>query len=465
MKRLYLLALAVGLTLQAGAQSKKGGIDASMLREIQQGYQGTAADKAIRNAIGSLDINKLAVNQENQKPMDTHFSVEVPTKGISNQKQSGRCWLFSGLNVMRSKAIAKYGLPDFQYSQCYTFFWDQLEKSNLFLQGIIDTRNKPMDDMMVDWLFRNPIGDGGTFCGVADLVTKYGLVPEEVMPESRSANATSQMSKILRLKLREDGLRLRQMSEAGKSVSDLEAEKKEMLKTVYRILVLNLGVPPTSFDFARKNAKGEVVEVEHHTPMTFLQKYGDTGVLTDYVMLMNDPSREYYKVYQIDFDRHVYDGQDWTYLNLPMDEIKQIAIASLKEKNSMYFSCDVNQSLDRPRGLADLKNYDYESLFGTTFGMNKKERIQTHASGSTHAMCLMAVDLDAQGKPTKWKVENSWGKDTGVGGYLIMTDEWFDEYMFRLVVGKKYLTAKQLDLWKQKPIMLPAWDPMYLWDE
>ena len=203
------------------------------------------------------------------------------------------------------------------------------------------------------------------------------------------------------------------------------------------------------------------VETEHHTPMSFLKKYGDENLLSNYVMVMNDPTREYYKCYEIDYDRHRYDGKNWTYVNLPVEEIKEMAIASLKDSTMMYFSCDVGKFLNSERGLLDVKNYDYGSLMGTTFGMDKKQRIQTFSSGSSHAMTLMAVDLDKDGKPVKWMVENSWGAASGYRGHLIMTDEWFDEYMFRLVLETKYVPAKVMDLFKQKPVRLPAWDPMF----
>lgn len=443
------------------AQDGKGGISDVMLKQIQQSYQGTASDKAIRNAISNNDIRKLAVNLDNQKGMDTNFSIKVDSKGITDQKSSGRCWLFTGLNVMRAKALAGYGFPSFEFSQIYPFFWDQLEKSNLFLQGIIDTSDKPLSDKTVEWLFKNPLSDGGTYTGVADIVTKYGLVPKEAMPETNSSESTSRMANLISLKLKEYGLQLRDMAAKGTKTAALEKEKTAMLGTIYRMLALNLGVPPTEFDFVRKDAKGNPVETEHHTPMSFLDKYGDKQLLTNYVMLMNDPSREYYKCYEIDYDRHRYDGKNWTYVNLPIEDIKDMAIASLKDSTMMYFSCDVGKFLDSDRGLLDVKNYDYESLMGTSFGMDKKQRIETFSSGSSHAMTLMAVDLNKEGEPVKWMVENSWGAGSGYQGHLIMTDEWFNEYMFRLVVENKYVPAKIMELFKQKPIRLPAWDPMF----
>ncbi|WP_302788531.1 C1 family peptidase [Phocaeicola coprophilus] len=462
MKKHITLACLAALTLTVQAQ--QGGISNEMLKQIQSSYKNTSADKAIRNAIGGTDIRKLSLNQENQQGLDTDFSIKVESKGITDQQSSGRCWLFTGLNVMRAKAIARYNLPSLEFSQAYSFFWDQLEKSNLFLQGVIDTAKEPMSNQTVEWLFKHPLSDGGTFTGVADIVSKYGLVPKEVMPETYSSEHTSQMSSLIGLKLKEYGLELRESVQKGMDVKKIEARKTEMLETVYRILVLNLGVPPTEFDYVRKDVKGNPVETEHHTPMSFLEKYGDKNLLTNYVMVMNDPSREYYKCYEIDFDRHRYDGKNWTYVNLPVEEIKKMAIASLKDSTRMYFSSDVTQ-LDSKRGLLDVNNYDFGSLLGTTFGMDKKQRIQTFASMSAHAMTLMAVDLDENGKPKKWMVENSWGAQSGYKGHLIMTDEWFNEYMFRLVLETKYVPKKVLDIFKQKPVRLPAWDPMFAPEE
>lgn len=460
---IWVAALALGLASPAIAQENKGSISPQMLEKIKQSYQGTPADKAIRNAIGTNDIRKLTLNQEKQKTVDNHFSIKVDSKGITDQQSSGRCWLFTGLNVMRAKAIAKYDLPMFEFSQVYSFFWDQLEKSNLFLQAIIDTGDKPLDDQTVEWLLKHPLSDGGTFTGVADIVGKYGLVPKEAMPETYSSEHTGMMASLLSLKLKEYALELREMKAQGAKGNDLESRKADMLSTIYRMLVLNLGEPPAEFDFVRKDAKGNPVATEHHTPMSFLEKYGDTHLLDNYVMVMNDPSREYYKCYEIAYDRHRYDGHNWRYVNIPIDDLKEMAIASLKDSTMLYYSCDITQ-LDSKRGVMDMDTYDYGSLFNTTFGMDKKERIQTFSSGSAHAMTLMAVDLGQDGKPKKWMVENSWGQGAN-DGHLIITDRWFDEYTFRLVVEKKYVTKKVQEALNQEPVQLPAWDPMFAGEE
>lgn len=457
MKKNIMLACLMAMAL--GAQAQQGGITQDMLNQIKSSYKHTPADKAIYNAMAETSIAVLAKNHENLANFDTNFTNKVVSHGITDQQQSGRCWLFTGLNVLRAQMMAKYGLDEMEFSQNYCFFYDQLEKANLFLQGIIDTREKPMDDKMVEWLFRNPISDGGQFTGISDVIGKYGVVPSSVMPETYSSENTSQIARLVGLKLREFGLQLRDEAAKGVKVSALEAKKTEMLSTVYRMLALAFGEPVERFTWTMNG------ETKEYTPQSFYQEYLGNDLTNNYVMLMNDPSREYYKCYEIDFDRHVYDGKNWTYVNLPVEDIKAMAIESIKDSTMMYFSCDVAKFLDSKRGTLDLKNLDYESLMGTTFGMNKKQRVQTFASGSSHAMTLMAVDLDKDGKPKKWMVENSWGAEAGYKGHLIMTDEWFDEYMFRLVVEKKYVPEKVLNILKQKPIRLPAWDPMFAPEE
>ena len=456
MKKTVLLALAMCAALSLQAQ-QKGSISSEMLKEIEDSYVSTPADKAIRNALNTTSIAVLAENADNAAMIDTHFSDRVRTKGITDQKSSGRCWLFTGLNVLRAAAIDKWDLGEFQFSQSYCFFYDQLEKANLFLQAVIDTRELPFEDREVDWLFSNPLSDGGTFTGVADLVTKYGLVPASAMPESYIANNTSAFTTQLKILLRKDGLQLRsEFPEVKKKnlPAHLESLKTDMLKEIYRLLVLAYGKPPKEFVWKDRN----------YTPQSFYQELLGYDLKGNYVMLMNDPCREYGKVYEIQYDRHLYDGQNWLYVNLPIERIKEMAIASIKANTAMYFSCDVAKFLDRKKGIADLDNFDYESLLGVDLSMDKKQRVMTHSSGSSHAMTLIAVDLK-DGKPCKWMVENSWGAASGYKGNIIMTDEWFDEYMFRLVVERRFVPEDVLKMLEQKPVQLPCWDPMFLGEE
>lgn len=453
-------------TKASPASAPTGGITTEMMQQMKKSYAGTASDKALRNILVTNSPAKLALNYENATAFDSHFSNKVESKAITDQKSSGRCWMFTGMNVLRNKAIRQYGLPaDFQFSQAYLFFYDQLEKSNLFLQAIIDTYKLPLDSKEVEWLLKNPIGDGGQFTGVANLIDKYGLVPAEAMPETFNTNNTSSISSLLALKLREDALLLRELAaKKGVTPITLQEKKTEMLGTIYRMLALTMGEPPAQFTWQQKNAKGEIVSTESYTPKSFYEKFAKTD-FSKYFMVMNDPTREYYKVYEIQYDRHVYDGQNWRYLNLPMEDIAPMCIASIKDSTMMYFSCDVGKFLNRDKGFMDVNNYDYASLFGTTFGMDKRQRVSTFASGSSHAMTLCAVDLDKDGKPIKWMVENSWGSSYGYQGFLIMTNDWFNEYMFRVVLEEKYIPANIRAMMDQKPIMLPAWDPMFAPEE
>lgn len=456
----FFIGLLLCSTTTVFASNPTGGIDSKMMERLRASYQNTPSDKALSNALRATDIDVLATNADNKNNFDDNFSHRVKSKGITNQKSSGRCWLFTGLNTLRSQMMEEHNLPNLELSQNYNFFFDQLEKSNLFLQEIINTANLPMDDRKVEFLFKNPVSDGGQFTGLSDNLLKYGVVPKSAMVETYSSSATSKLGRSLRRKLREDGLKLRRMKANGASANELEATKEHMLSEVYRMLALTLGVPPTEFTWTRKDKDGKVVSTKTYTPQSFYKEFAGNDLQNNYVMLMNDPTREYYKLYEIDLDRHVYDGKNWTYVNLPVEDIKAMAIASIKDGKMMYFSCDVNKFLDRENGTLDLNNYDYDSLFGVKFGMDKADRIRSFDSSSSHAMTLVAVDLDDAGKPKKWLVENSWGSGAN-DGHLIMTDNWFDEYMFRLVVDKKYVPANILSILKQQPTLLPPTDPMF----
>ncbi|MDD7317595.1 MAG: C1 family peptidase [Prevotella sp.] len=463
--RLLVPVLAVAFSHTAMAQSNDGGISTDMLNRIVKTQGGNPADKAIFNAMAGNNIDNLARSYMSNAETDTHFSVETMAQSISDQKSSGRCWMFSGFNVLRANFAKRTDSLRVEFSHDYLFFYDQLEKANLFLQGVIDTGKLPIDDPKVQFFFKSPIADGGTFCGVADLTEKYGLVPKSVMPETFSADNTSKMRSLLMSKLREQGLQLRDMVKQGKNKKQIKEEKTKMLGVVYRILSLTLGNPPQQFTYAFKNKDGKTVGTPRtYTPQEFYREVVGESLNGTFIMVMNDPRHEYHKTYEVEYDRHTYDGHNWVYLNLPMEEIASLAIASLKDGHKMYSSYDVGKQLDRKNGLLALDNFDYESLLGTTFPMNKAQRISTFDSGSTHAMTLSAVDLDADGKPVKWKVENSWGPDYGHKGCLIMTNDWFNEYMFRLVVDKKYVPENLIKEAQQKPVMLTPDDPLFAED-
>ena len=437
-KNVILFGAMLMMASSAMAQSSQGGIRNATLQQIVKAQNGSA-NKALFNAIANNNIDDLVKNPANQAPVDTHFSIETPKQSIHNQKSSGRCWMFSGFNVLRSNFAKndKQGRV-VEFSQDYLFFYDQLEKANLMLQGVIDTGKKSIEDPQVQFFFKNPINDGGTFCGVADLAEKYGLAPMSAQPETFSSNNTSKMSKLISSKLREYGLELRKMVAQGKKSSAIQARKDEMLATVYHMLSLTLGEPVKEFTYAFRDKNGKQVgEAKKYTPKSFYEETVGHSLNGTFLMVMNDPRRPYHKTYEVEYDRHTYDG------------------------HKMYSSYDVGKQLDRKRGYLALDNFDYGSLFGTSFPMNKAERISTFDSGSTHAMTLTAVDLDANGKPVKWKVENSWGADNGFSGCFIMTNDWFNEYMFRLVVDKKYASEQLLKEFDQKPTMLTPDDPLF----
>lgn len=460
MKKIISLSLICLLLSGSLLAQQFKGLTTTDLTKIKSSVTKDASFKARQNAVTANGIAKLAVNRENAGKVDTYFSNKVKTKGITDQKSSGRCWLFTGLNFVRPKVIEKLNLSEFEFSQNYSFFWDQLEKSNLFLEIIIATSSKPMDDKTVEWAFKNPIGDGGQWTTFADIVTKYGVVPKQIMPETEQSDNTGKISSLLTTKLREYGLEIRGLVASGKKAEVLNYRKIEMLGEVYKMLSIALGTPPDTFTWRFKDKDDKISEAKTYTPITFYKEI--LGVdMSEYIMFMNDPTREYNKVYEIEYDRNMADGKNWKYINVSVEVLKNMAIASIKANNALYFSCDVGKFLLKDNGTLDVNNYNYSDLFQTSFSMNKTQRIKTFDSGSSHAMTLIGVDLDTTGKPTKWLIENSWGPTYGFNGQLIMTDEWFNEYFFRLVVHKSFVPEEIQKLLSQPAIKLPPWDPMF----
>lgn len=462
MKRYFSIALIImlGGVISVNAQNQKGMVDKNDLAKIRASFKNTDADVAIMNAVTHNDIKKLAQTRENDEAINHFFTNQVKSAGITNQKSSGRCWLYTGLNTLRPKVQEKYNLGSFEFSQTYNFFWDQFEKANLFLEIAIETANKPLDDREVVWLFKNAIGDGGQWTTFADNVMKYGVVPSEAMPDTYQSENTSMMSKLIRRKLREDGLKIRKIANSRMTEEAKKQAKIDMLSEIYRILVLSLGEPPVDFVWQYKDKDGKISEAKKYTPSEFYNEL--IGIdLTQFVMFMNDPAKEYNKLYEIKYDRNLVEGGNWKYVNLPIDEIKEYARKSIEGNDAMYFSCDVGKQLNTKSGVIDTENYNYDALMGVDFDMDKKQRVETFESGSTHGMALIGVNILPDGSIDKWLLENSWGADRGHNGFLTMTDRWFDEYMFRVVINKKYLDAKVLKIMKKEAIMLPPWDPMY----
>lgn len=464
MKRTLIVALSL-LSVGAFAQQKTndGAITTKELQQIQASMRKDDATIALGNAISNNNnLKALSLNRAMQGDINHLFKYRVDVSGITNQYSSGRCWMFTSMNAMRPAVMRKYDLAVFDFSHNYNYFWDMFEKSNHFLESIIATASQPMDSRAVSHYFSNAIDDGGVWNNFYNVAQKYGVVPQSVMPETAHSDNTGQLDARLDERLRKGGYELRQLYASGAKPAALRKAKLDILSDIYRILSLALGEPPTQFTWKYKTKAGEVKELAGYTPLQFFNEVKPANYTPEnYIMIMNDPTREYYKLYDIEGYRNTVEGADWLYLNLPNDVIKAAAMASIKDNEAMYASCDVGKQANYDKGINAMEMYDYNKLFGVNFDMDKKARILTRQSGSSHAMLLIGCDTDAGEKPVKWEFENSWGADSGNGGYLTFTDGWFDEYMFRIVINKKYLDPKSTEALKSKVIMLPPWDYMF----
>ena len=456
MKILLLLIAFLAAGSLMGQNLSKG-----ELEQIKSSFKKDVYTKAMQNALSSTEITQLAWNRENVGTTDHLFTYRVDVSGITDQKKSGRCWMFSSLNLFRPMVMKQFNLAEFEFSENYLYFWDLMEKSNLFLNNMAQSAQFPIEDQKVKWYLQSPVSDGGQWINFVNLAKKYGIVPKEAMGETFPSENTAWMVKMINTKLREDALELRGMMAAKAGEKKMDARKVEMLSEVYRMLALNLGEPPSEFQWRFKNKDKKISEAKTHTPVSFMAEIFGIINLDDYVMIMNDPSRPFWKHYEVENYRNMQEGDNWHYVNLPNETIKEFCIASIKNNEALYASCDVAKQLRREVGILDVDNLDFESIYGVKFGMTKAQRIQTGESSSSHGMALMAVDLNNEQKPVKWQFENSWGTTAGEKGYLTFTDEWFNEYMFRFVVNKKYLDEKVLEIYGQKAEMLPPWDPMF----
>ena len=458
MKKILASAIAILCAHAIYAQS----LGTGELSEIKESFKNTSHDKAMQNVLsGNTGIAKLSKNRQLEGKLDHYFKYRVDVSGITDQKASGRCWMFTSMNVLRPSVMEKFNVAEFDFSHNYNYFWDIFEKSNLFLENAIRTADRDIFmDRDVAFYFQNPVNDGGVWNMFLNIAGKYGVVPSSVMPETAHSDNTAYLLSIVNKRLRKGGYDLREMLNSGASLEDAENAKLEILKDVYRVLALCLGEPPASFSWRYEDRDGNICCVET-TPLDFYHSIiPDDYDENSYIMIMNDPTREYYKLYDISNYRNTVEGVNWVYLNLPVEDIKKAALASIKNGDAMYASCDMPQ-FDAASGIASTGLHDYESLFGIDLDMDKKARILTRDSGSAHAMALVAVDTDVNDVPVKWQFENSWGANSCHDGYITFTDDWFDEYVFRIVINKKYLDRKALSSLKGEPEELPAWDYMF----
>ena len=411
---------------------------------------------ALRNALIKNDLNTVALNWENFIQINHHFSdlikKELP---VTNQKASGRCWGFAGLNLMRLNVVDKLNLSNFEFSQNYFMFWDKFEKANYFLENIIKTIDHSYDSRLIMHLVKAPVQDGGQWDMFVNLIEKYGAVPKDVMPETNHSSKSMAMNYILTHKLREFASILRK-----KPAKNSTALKKEMMETIYNLLSMFLGQPPDLVNWSTRNTENKYISISNVTPKNFYKKYADINI-TNKVCLIHAPmsNKKFNTVYTVEYLGNVIEGQIIKYLNVNIKDLKKSAIQSIKNNEAVWFGCDVGKRFSRDMGVLDMGIFDYENVFQTSFKMNKKTRLEYGDSEMTHAMLLTGVDIKKRNS-IKWKIENSWGPKSGNKGYMMMTDKWFDEYTYEVVIDKKYLNKKLLRYLDSKPISLAPWDPM-----
>ncbi|MEB5920352.1 C1 family peptidase [Enterococcus innesii] len=425
-----------------------------------QAYQDNDKQTALQRSVVKNGITASAENVSAKVNNVPVFSVDVTTGKVSNQKQSGRCWMFAALNTFRHKMLNDFNLKEFELSQNHTFFWDKYEKANYFYENILATANEPLTSRKVAFLLQTPQQDGGQWDMIVSIFQKYGVVPKTVMPESSNSSNSRDLNNYLNKKLRKDAVALRQLVAEGKTDEDIQTAKEAMLEDIYRFLATSLGTPPETFDFEYRDEDKNYHIDRNLTPQSFYEKY--VGVdLDDYVSIINAPTADkpYNQSYTVEMLGNVVGGKEVKYLNVDMPTFKKLAIAQLEQGESVWFGCDVGQSSTRDTGIMALDAYDINDLFDIDFTMTKAERLDFGESLMTHAMVLTGVDL-IDGESTKWKVENSWGEKVGTNGFFVMSDAWMDEYTYQIVVRKEFLTAEQLAAFEAEATVLAPWDPM-----
>lgn len=435
-------------------------IDAENLKEIRTNFLKDDKYRNTQNAVMKNGIKKSITNQDAIAKKSFAFSVDVDSNKVMNQKQSGRCWMFSGLNFIRFLAGKKHHIKNFELSPAYNFFYDKLEKANYFYQNIIDTADSPVSDRKVAWLLKTPQQDGGDWSLLVSLIEKYGVVPKEVMDETAVTENTKELDFMFNRKLQKDAMKLRELVNNDASDEKIKSVLEKLNKENYRLLAISFGTPPEKFTYEYRDENNTFHSTGEVTPIEFFKEFININ-LDDYVELMNLPGADYpyNQTFAIETSDNMVGGIPNRYLNLSMNELKRMAIAQLKDGEPVWYGCDVLQEWNNPAGILDLNVYDWNRSFGIKLGNDKTKRFEFGESLPTHAMLICGVDLD-RNNPTKWKIQNSWGDQPGHKGYFIMGDKWMDQYTYEIVVNKKYLTDDEMEAYGKDPIVLPYWNAM-----
>ncbi|HEL1661239.1 TPA: aminopeptidase C [Streptococcus suis] len=436
-------------------------LDFDFTERLYANYLANPSLQATENAVSHNGLLKSLETRQSAIDNDYVFSIDLTKDAVSNQKASGRCWMFAALNTFRHKLISDFKLENFELSQAHTFFWDKYEKSNWFLEQIIATADQEIGSRKVKFLLDTPQQDGGQWDMVVALFEKYGVVPKSVYPESISSSASRELNQYLNKLLRQDAQILRDLLAKGASPEEVQTQKENLLQEIFNFLAVNLGLPPRSFDFAYRDKDNVYHRDTNVTPQAFYEKY--VGLkLSDYVSIINAPTTDkpYNKSYTVELLGNVVGAPAVRYLNVEMNRFKELAIAQLKAGESVWFGSDVGQSSNRQTGIMAINTYDFSSGLGIHFNQDKAGRLDYSESLMTHAMVLTGVDLDDNEQPLKWKVENSWGDKVGDKGYFVASDSWMDEYTYQIVVRKEFLTQEELAAYQAQPQVLAPWDPM-----
>lgn len=428
------------------------------IEQLNSNFEKKPVQKALSRVLVKNELSTIFDKQEQALVNQFKFSNEIKTLPVTNQKKSGRCWIFAGLNVLRELIAKKYNLKSFELSQNYTAFWDKFEKINYFIEIMDDFLDVDQDDRTLQHVLKTGIQDGGQWDMFVSLIEKYGVVPKEAMIETASSSGTHFMNQLINIKLRQYAANARLLKAEGKE-KDIPLLKKKALDEFYTLLVTNFGKPPKQFDFEYVTNDTYNV-IKDVTPESFYKDHiGD--ILKDYVSIIHAPTKDkpYMKTYTVSYLGNVIDGRDIKYLNLEMKDLKALVLKQMLNQEVVWFGSDVARFGDRKVGVWDDEQFDYEEMLGMSFEMSKEDQLDYSQGAMNHAMVLTAVHLDNQ-EPKRWKIQNSWGDDSGNKGYYMASDSWFDKFVYQAVIHRKYLNEAQLKAWEEKPKVLKPWDPM-----